>query len=95
MAFTEDLTPFFDLGGFATQDLLGGVSVSGLFDRPSQAAQVGAYGLSSSAPTYMLPTAQVPGNVIGAALVHAGVTYAVVAHEPDGTGVSTLILEVA
>lgn len=95
MAFSEDLTPFFDLAGFASPATIAGVPVRGIFDRPHQLASVGAYGVASTQPTYTLRSADVPAGVVGLSLVHAATSYTVAAHEPDGTGISTLVLEVA
>jgi hypothetical protein len=90
--FTEDLTPFFSLTEFASDATLGGATVQGIFDRSYVDAGSGM-GMSSTAPAFTLPTAQVPTSPVGLAMVINDVTYAVSAHEPDGTGISLLILE--
>lgn len=93
MAFFEDFPVYFaDFGEAAT---LAGVAVRGIFDRPHQVAGVGQYGMASTQPTFMMPTSQVTAGIVGQSLVCLGITYVVAAHEPDGTGMSTLQLETA
>ena len=85
---------------------LAGQVVRGIFDNAYQLADVGGAGMASTQPTLTLPTAQIPPVVIDwfrhyaepfdPADLHmqiAGATYKAVAHEPDGTGVSLLLLE--
>lgn len=106
MAMTEDLTAFFSAAEFAVQTTLAGVVVRGIFDNAYQLADVGGAGMDSTQPTLTLPTAQIP-PVVRDWFLHyaepfdladlqmqiAGATYKAVAHEPDGTGVSLLLLE--
>lgn len=73
---------------------LSGVGVSGIFEAAGTVSGVGALGMASTQPTFSLPTASVAGDPVGQPLVHAGVAYTVADHEPDGTGVSRLLLEV-
>lgn len=107
MAFTEDLSVFFnvDTPGFV-QTVLAGVPVGGLFDNPYELGNVGGAGMASSQPTLTLPTTDVPPRVIDwfryfvepfdpieLRIDINGAAYQVVAHEPDGMGVSMLVLE--
>ena len=94
--FTEDLSAFFDVeGGFSVNATLGGAPVSGIFDNGSALASFGSFGMASTQPIFTLPTASVPANPVGQAVEVGGVSYLVASHEPDGTGVSRLILELA
>lgn len=95
MAMTEDLSVFFDATEFADAVTVGGVAVQGIFDAAYAAASVGAYGMAGSAPALTLATASVPADPVGLAAVVGGVSYLVAAHEPDGTGISRLLLETA
>lgn len=109
MAMTEDLSAFFNPSEFAVQTTLAGVAVRGIFDNAYQLAEVGGAGMACTQPTLTLPTAEVPERVITTLREYIyeptnpidllmevnGTTYKVVAHEPDGTGVSVLLLEVA
>ena len=94
MAFVEDLSVFFsaDTPG-SVQATLAGVPVTGIFDSAYALASVGPHGMASTQPTLTLPTAQVPANPVGLAAVVNGTGYLVAGHEPDGTGVSILLLE--
>ena len=95
MPFAENLAPFFDAQGFASDATLAGAAVRGIFDNGSALGSVGVVGMASTQPSFTLPTAALPSPVVGSALVVSGQAYAVVAHEPDGTGVSLLLLEKA
>ena len=89
--FVENTAAFFaDFGQSAT---VGGVVVSGIFDNGYALGSVGAMGMASSQPTLTLATASVPANPVGTAVVVGGGNYLVGAHEPDGTGMSRLMLE--
>lgn len=93
MPFTEDLTPFF--AEFGEDGTLAGQPVRVIFDAPYELALVGEVGQASAAPQCRLPTAQVPAVVHLQALVLARGSFRVREHQPDGTGVSLLILEPA
>ena len=93
--FTEDLSAFFSTSEFATAGTLAGQSVQGVFDAAYSLGNVGMLGMAGTQPAYTLPTASISGEAVGQALVLGATTYTVVAHEPDGTGVSRLLLEVA
>jgi hypothetical protein len=56
-------------------------------------AYEGLAGMASTMPSLTLPTASVPASPVGKAAVVSGSNYVVVEHQPDGTGVSTLLLE--
>lgn len=94
MPFVEDLSVFFnaDTQGFV-QATLAGVAVTGIFDAAYQLGDVGGNGMATVAPVFTLATSAVPANSVGQTLVVNAVNYTVAAHEPDGTGVSLLLLE--
>ena len=90
---TETLDPFFtDFGQPAT---VGGVEVSVIFDAAFSTSNVGPYGMASAAPRVTLATAKVPSDPVGQPVIVGGSTYTITQHEPDGTGVSMLSLELA
>ena len=94
--FVEDLTAFFDAtNGFAQAVTINGSSVSAIFDNANALGSVGPYGMASTQPMLTLPTTSVPANPVGLSAVVGAVTYLVAAHEPDGTGISRLLLEAA
>lgn len=93
MAFTEDFTVFFSTAEFASDAALGGAAVCGIFDSAYQLGEAGGAGFATTQPVFTLPTASVPGDPVGLALVYQAVSYTVVGHEPDGTGISLLMLQ--
>lgn len=95
MAFAEDFSAFFRADEFASAATLGGVAVRGIFDKAYELADAGGNGFASTLPVFTLPTSSVPASVTGLPLVIAGVIYTVVLSEPDGTGVTQLMLEKA
>lgn len=96
MALVEDLTVFFNDAEFAQVAMLGGVEVRGIFDRPYAEAQMGAFAAVATARTsFTLPSGQAAG-ALGKSIVIDGIGAFIVAEvQPDGTGVTALILEVA
>lgn len=99
MPFAEDLSVFMSTAEFATQAILAGVSVSGIFDNGNAQGNVGLAGMATTQPTYVLPTASAVGSVVGNTLqlgsYLGGTTYRVAEQLPDGTGLTTLVLEAA
>lgn len=93
MAMVEDLTAFFQLADFAVDATLAGLPVVGIFDLAYQLGNVGGTGMASTAPVFTLSTASVPASPIGLTMVVNLISYIVAAHEPDGTGISLLMLE--
>lgn len=92
--FAETLAPFFaDFA--ATSCTVGGVAVQAIFENDLALGRVGLMGMASVQPTLLLPTASVAADPVGLAAVVGGTSYVVAAHEPDGTGVSLLRLELA
>ncbi len=79
----EDFTLYFDrTTGAAT---LSGVAVLGLFDL--QGVELFGGEAITTEPTFLLQSTAVPANVVGATLVHGGVSYVVrtaTAEPPDG-----------
>lgn len=94
--FVEDLSTYFDTtNGFAQAAMLDGVAVAGIFDNGYALGQVGPFGMAGTQPTLTLPTAQVSADPVGLSCVLGSASYVVAAHEPDGTGISRLVLETA
>ena len=73
---------------------LNGVEVAGIFDNAYHAGDIGI-GMASTQPAFTTLTTNVTGEAVGQLLVIHGTSYYVAAHEPDGTGMSLLLLEVA
>jgi hypothetical protein len=89
----EDFAVFFALTEFATNASLGGVAVRGIFDNGYLQGDVGGNGMAGAQPMFTLATSHVPASPVGTSLVVNATNYRIAAHEPDGTGVSTLMLE--
>jgi len=78
-----------------TQATVDGIVVDAIFDNAYQLGDVGGSGMASTAPVLTLATTDVPTDPVGKSVVVNSVSYVVAAHEPDGTGVSLLLLEKA
>ena len=72
-----------------------GVQFSGAY----ALGNVGNLGMASSSPAITLPDSAVPADPVGSSVVitqgHGLGSYLVAEHQPDGSGVSTLVLEAA
>ena len=88
--FAEDLTAFFNAAEHGTAASLDGLPVVGIFGN----AFADAYGISSREVLYTLPTASCSAVTISSTLVVGSATYRVASIQPDGTGVTTLVLEI-
>ncbi len=84
---------------------LAGREVQGIFDAGHELGQVGLMGAASARVTLTLPTASVPTEIVDwfsffsapdlpvdLTCTVRGVRYQIAAHEPDGTGMSVLVL---
>lgn len=91
MAFTEDLTVFFDTDDFGVVATIGAASVNVIFDN----AYLGIEGetvVAATQPMVYARTSDVSSVVAGNTVIVNSVTYTVVGVHPDGTGVTQLIL---
>lgn len=88
MQLVENLAVYFaEFGVTATLD---GASVRGIFDREyAQAFD----GVSTTAPMFTLATTAAATATSASVLVVAGTSYRVRSVQPDGTGITLLILE--
>jgi hypothetical protein len=75
--------------------VLNGSTVPAIFDNGYALASAGPLGMASSQPALDLPTASVPASPVGLPVTVSGANYTIGAHEPDGTGMSRLMLEAA
>lgn len=91
--FTEDTAAFFaDFGQPAT---VGGQALDVVLDNGYTLGAAGPFGMATTQPRITCATASLPANPVGQACVVGGASYTVAEHQPDGTGISTLLLEVA
>lgn len=93
MPFTEDLTAFFDPADFGTVATFNAVSVNGTFDDPSKEYHLGQAGISDSRPTFTGRTADLAAATYNSIITINGINWVVVDVNPDGTGVTTLVLK--
>lgn len=89
MNLAADIPVF--LADFGVDAVVGGVTVPVIFDNGYQTGLAGA--MESSGPTATGATADLAASVEGTSLVINSVTYKVVDNQPDGTGMTTLVLE--
>lgn len=89
MAFTEDFTPFFE--DFAVSATLGASTFSVIFDR----AHLESLGISATQPLLVAKTSDVSSANKGTSITVNGTAYTVMDNQPDGTGMTTLLLELA
>lgn len=88
----DDLAAFFDTaGGFAQTATVGGSSFPVIFDSAYQVAIDGV--VESAGPACHARTSQVSAVVQGTAITINAVSYKVREVQPDGTGVTVLLLE--
>ena len=96
MAFTEDLSSFFDEDEFAISALLDGVAVTGIPKPGYAGASMDGFGTAGPSPEFLLPASSVPAQCEGKPLViasgHAAGTYRIGNAYPDGTGLVNLHL---
>lgn len=96
---TADLNGFFDInthGTTATYTEQGqsAISVNGVFEKQFfEVFEDGVAGVESNKPVFICKTSDVSGATHGDTLVISGATYLAQTVEPDGTGVTTIILE--
>lgn len=74
---------------------IGSAVVPGIFDNGYALGAVGMSGMASTQPTFTMATGSLVGEAVGRSLQINGVAYIVAAHEPDGAGISRLLLELA
>jgi len=87
MSFVEDHAVYFlDFGINVT---VGGVVVRAIFDD----AYADPMGMAGSTPAVLCASADVSDAALGTAVVIDGVSYTVVKPEPDGTGMTRLLLQ--
>ena len=90
---TEDIGAFINTSDFSVTVTVAGADVPVLFDNGYQAALSGY--AESALPSIVGATADLASLVHGSTVTVSDVDYKVTQVHPDGTGISTLILEKA
>jgi len=99
MAFDEDLTAFFSTDDFAvtatwTPDGDTSSTITGIFDNEYiEGIGGGEVDFEASQPMFLVKTADVPNVAQGDQLYFNNTYYRIVNVQPDGTGLTVLILE--
>lgn len=88
---TEALDDFLSIDDFATAATIGASTVNGIFDK----AYAESFGIAAgSRPMLLCKVADLPAITLGTTTaVIGGVTYTVAENQPDGFGLTTLVLE--
>lgn len=89
--FVENFSAF--LTDFGVNATVAGQAVRGIFDNGFALGSVGVTGIAGAQPALTLPSSVLGGEPVGQAVTINAVAYTVAAHEPDGTGMSRLLLE--
>ena len=90
-----DRAAFFDVDDFGVAgNYNSGTTVNGIFDNEYYgAAEGGEVSLESSNPAFLCRSADVPSAAHSDTLVGNSASYVVIGVQPDGTGMTALILE--
>jgi len=83
------------LSRFGSACVLAGVAVQADFVSAHQQSDLNGVAISANAIQAVLSSSDVPTAVVGLPFVHGSDTYTVLDAQPDGYGLTTLILEVA
>tara|TARA_B100000989_G_C19452738_1_gene432539 strand:+ start:591 stop:902 length:312 start_codon:yes stop_codon:yes gene_type:complete len=101
MAFTEDLTPFFNTDDFAVEATITpsqgeAFTVKGIFDNGYESRSRDVVDIASRDTMFTCPSsAAVDALVKGNSVAIGGANYKVLMVKPDGTGVTAITLEKA
>lgn len=90
MAFAEDLAPFFSLNEFAVTASFAGGQARVIFEQPYSSQFGGA--VDSEQPMCLAPSADIAALGAGQQLVVGADSYTVDRIEPDGSGLSRIVM---
>lgn len=71
---------------------IGGVLVPGIFRKPSMTDSLGG-GVANTSPSVQVASNAVMADPVGKQILIAGVRYVIAEPQPDGTGMTALIVE--
>lgn len=92
MTFVENFPAY--LADFGVDCIVDGQAARGIFDAAYTASSpLGGVGFAAAGPALTLPTDDVPAAPVGKSMTVDGASWRIVDHQPDGTGVSVLLLE--
>lgn len=93
MAFTEDLSLFFETDDFAVEAIFGTKKVNVIFNTPTQEVTVYDQEIVSDAPFLTCRTSDLSGVAPRSPVKVGGTTYTIARITNDGTGVSQVYLK--
>ena len=96
MTFKEDLTTdldvFFNNEEFAVDVLYKAATIQGIFDDEFVTSVAGEYGVESSVPQVLVKTSDVPTPIPDELMTINSVVYKILNGNPDGTGLTVILL---
>jgi len=88
-----DLDELFDKDEFAVEvTLTGGIKIDGIFDDEFRGVNIQDGEVRTTAPQVLCKSSDVSGVALGSTVTISSVAYKVIERQPDGTGLTTLIL---
>lgn len=88
MAFTETIADFFSTDDFAVAATYDGSTVNGIFDHE----YVEVENVEGERPVFLCASSDVSGAAHGESITIEGTAYTIAGIQPDGTGLTLLIL---
>ncbi len=89
---TNDLDIFFNSNEFAVDVTYLAATIQGIFDAPFKSAVAGEMGIESTLPQVLVKTSDVASAVHGQTMTINSVVYQIIGIQPDGTGMTSILL---
>lgn len=89
---TDDLNIFIDEDEFAVDVILNSVTIQGIFDNEFLVAVEGEVGVETTSPQAQFKTTDVSSAVHGDIMTIDSVDYNIIGIQPDGTGMTLILL---
>ncbi len=98
MAFAENFAEFFNTSDFAvsatyTPTVGSPVIVEGIFDNEYFAVDLSEVSVSGSQPKFTYESSKISSPKLGDSMSISAINYKIVEIQPDGTGITTILLE--
>lgn len=89
---TNDLDVFLNSDEFAVDITYQAATIQGIFDAPFSSAVEGEMGIESTLPQVLVKTGDVPNIAHAETMTINSVVYNVIGIQPDGTGMTLILL---
>lgn len=89
---TNDLDVFLNSDEFAVDVTYNAATIQGIFDAEFSSAVEGEVGIESTVPQVLVKTSDVPNVAHNETMTINSVVYSVIGIQPDGTGVTLILL---